>query len=68
MQYRLIFLKADDRRIEHRMQVECADDEQAINYVLDLEDDGPKELWSGSRRVLTIRAPSVERLQRTGRA
>ncbi len=67
MQYRLLFLKPDHRRTEHGVQFEGADDEQAINFVLKLHDDGPKELWCGARRVSTFRARSVERPQATTR-
>lgn len=60
MRYRLLFLKPD-RGAEQGMQFDRADDEQAINFVLGIDDDGAKELWCGSRRVSRFRERSIER-------
>ncbi len=65
MRYRVLFFWQNDRQAKNAVEFSSADDEQAINLILGLDDRANKELWSGRRRVATIRAASVLRPQMT---
>lgn len=48
--YRLYFLDRDER-VEHVVELDCADDAHALNLVADHDTGGPMELWQLARRV-----------------
>jgi hypothetical protein len=57
-EYRLYFLN-DDGHIERALDIECEDDEAAIQAVLIIGGDQPKELWQRGRRVISFPPDSL---------
>jgi len=53
--YRLYFLDMADH-IRRALDLECADDTEAMGVAKARQDSGPVELWNGARRVLRIEA------------
>jgi hypothetical protein len=56
--YRLYFLDRDDH-IHSAINLDCADDDQAVALAHEHHDGAPMELWQGARLVKRIEDPGM---------
>ena len=63
--YRLYFLDAEGH-IKRRMELDCRDDDEAIEQASKHDLGSGMELWNGSRRVKVFKTPAFAPAARPG--